>query len=149
MPQRPRTIDLQEELFLSLIDACSTIRKWAGSLTEQKDMNLSDYHLLRIVQNEERTTATILRQKLRMTAPSVTQLVLKHEERGWIRRVQDTDDKRVQCITLTPQGTKAVSQMRKTIAKATASLQLPNSTAETIIENLHTISFALSSTPLS
>lgn len=147
MPVNNNHLELPEELFLTLIQGCNIARKWAHDLVEKQGITLAEYHFLRIVQNETKTTATVIKERLSATAPTIAQAVANLERKKMIKRVKDKTDQRIQCIELTASGKKIVAAVRKEVVRSTNELSLPSEVLRQAIDNMQTITSALNSHP--
>jgi DNA-binding MarR family transcriptional regulator len=55
---------------------------------------------------------TELASEERVTQPAITLLVNRLEERGWVKRIPDSSDRRAVLVSLTPQGEEVFEQLR-------------------------------------
>lgn len=139
-----KNIDLPENVFLTLVEAHAAIRQWAEGILGKQKMTIGEYHFLRIVQNDHSVTATTLRKRLSATAPTIAEAVKNLEQKGFILRAPDPHDRRIQYITLTSSGRKAVQRARKSISRTATDLAIPSGTLHAMIRDIQTIITALS-----
>ena len=146
MPTKTPQIDLPEELFLSLTHGYAKLRKRAEQLIEPYGITVAEYHFMRIVQNEKRTTASVIRKRLSASAPTVAQLVASLEQKKFITRAAHKEDKRMQPITLTAKGRGVLMKVRLNIQRAVATLPISRSVLRSAVKDIDTITSALIST---
>ena len=71
-----------------------------------KDFQLgtSDYALLMLLGEETGQRLTTLSERLLLAKSTVTRIVDRLEQAGWVQRIADSDDRRAQRVILTPAG---------------------------------------------
>lgn len=62
------------------------------------------FPVLRVLWDQDRLTQAEIIKRLRMTGPTIVEIVAKLEADALVMRIQDSTDKRKRTIALTPQG---------------------------------------------
>jgi MarR family 2-MHQ and catechol resistance regulon transcriptional repressor len=75
------------------------------------DMCLSDFAILELLLNRGPQPVNTIGQRIHLTSGSVTTAVDRLEERGFVRRGHDPNDRRARVVSLTPEGTKCISRI--------------------------------------
>jgi DNA-binding MarR family transcriptional regulator len=73
---------------------------------ELHKLSSTQIHYLDLINHEENPSLSLLAKKLKVTKPSVTNLIDKLEKAGYVRKVQSEEDRRVQFLRLTEKGRK-------------------------------------------
>lgn len=87
----------------------------ARQLRQQSDVGLTPSQLsaLASIGNHGPLTLGELAERERVSAPSITRVVGKLEEAGLLSRHVDADDRRVQRVELTREGTRTLAEVRR------------------------------------
>jgi DNA-binding MarR family transcriptional regulator len=136
---------LDEQVFVLLSQSYMLCRKLAEKEAAMAGITLAEYSFLRLVENVPGITASEVRKRLFMTAPSVAQLVKSVSEKEMIERGSDTDDTRRQPLRLTKTGTKAVKNARASIHNALKKRKIPPTLLESLSQDLSLLFSSLSS----
>ncbi|HLD63702.1 hypothetical protein A3J34_04760 [Candidatus Peribacteria bacterium RIFCSPLOWO2_02_FULL_51_10] len=144
MRRQPRH-HLDEQVFLLLGQLFSLSKKLAEKQFVVLDITVSEYSLLRIIENTPRITAGEARKRLVSSAPSVAQLVKSLQRKKMIEREQDAADIRRQKIVLTAKGRKVITKARKAIQSALHSSNVAENVLHSLLKNLTILSSSLSS----
>lgn len=68
------------------------------------EMTREQYQVLNLIERTGQCTSTFLSESLFVGKSSITSIVNRMAERGWIGRTQDKEDRRVVYLTLTEEG---------------------------------------------
>ena len=83
-------------------------------ILNQHDLNISQFRLLSLLDSESGQRLTVLSQLLLLSKSTITRLVDQLEQKGWVERIADHEDRRAQGVVLTPAG----EEQRDNIADA-------------------------------
>lgn len=124
--ERPAVLTpLPGEGDLGLVDALAqlsfTVQALLGRIAASYDLSIVQARLLGILR-DRRPTITELAAFLQLDKSSVTGLVDRAEERGLVRRVASTHDRRSVGVALTPLGRRLVGQGTASFAAEVAEL---------------------------
>ena len=93
--------------------ALRTFARRSEQFAREEGLTPQQYLLLLQVKGSpggrERSTVTDLAQRLQLAQSTVTELVRRAEQAGFLRRESSTDDARVNWLTLTPEGERRVA----------------------------------------
>lgn len=104
-PESPATGDLVMAL------ARRVRRAYADSLAQWR-VTPSQSRALRVLSaHPDGVRPSVLAEQLRIAPRSVTEVVDALEDRGWVRRTADPDDRRATMLTLTPGGLDLVARI--------------------------------------
>jgi len=92
-----RSYRLISDLFLLLL---------TGDRQVFQEFNLtnSQYRVLTLLDEKQGQRLTVLSDRMLVTRSTITRLIDQMEGLGWIKRVDDPEDRRAQQVTLTPAG---------------------------------------------
>jgi MarR family transcriptional regulator, organic hydroperoxide resistance regulator len=76
-----------------------------------RDLSLPQFHALLMLQEQGSCTVSDLAQHLCVSAPSASSIIDRMEERGFVRRVRDIDDRRVVHVQVAEGGNAVVEEM--------------------------------------
>ncbi len=68
------------------------------------DLSISQFRVLTSLKDDTARRLTTLSERLLLSKSTITRVVDELEQRGWVRRVPDPDDRRAQRVGLTPEG---------------------------------------------
>jgi DNA-binding MarR family transcriptional regulator len=139
MPMNP-SIPAEEQLFLELARSYALCRRVAEEAIASAGITLTEYNLLRVVENDPDTTATAARERLMATAPSVAQVVKSVEAKGLMVRTRAAHDARNQHMRLTPRGRTVVRKARAAVSAALQASHVPASRLRLLTEQLASLS---------
>jgi len=106
------TSNLKETItFLS--DLIENILEETLDVSDFSDLTWQQLHYLKVLVKMKNPTLTELAKELNLTKPTVTVLVDKLTEKGYIRRVKSDDDRRVMHLHIDKKGAK-VNALRET-----------------------------------
>ncbi len=77
--------------------------KWVSRMAKTK-LSISEIHTLVAISEAENAAMTAVAQRLRITISTLTIAVNKLEEKGFVKKVRDTEDKRIIKVQLTEEG---------------------------------------------
>lgn len=105
---------LEEEVYLSLrLTAQLADEPWARYLRRTERISPSQYNLLRILRGAgvEGRTMSEIGERMINRDPDVTRLADRMVKRGLVRRIRDTDDRRVVRLFIAPLGVAALDRL--------------------------------------
>jgi DNA-binding MarR family transcriptional regulator len=112
------TSNLKETItFLS--DLIENILEETLDVSDFSDLTWQQLHYLKVLVKMKNPTLTELAKELNLTKPTVTVLVDKLAEKGYIRRVKSDEDRRVMHLYIDKKGAK-VNALRETAFKKMA-----------------------------
>jgi DNA-binding MarR family transcriptional regulator len=76
-----------------------------------RDISLPQFHALLMLQEQGSCSVSDLAHHLCVSAPSASSIVDRMEERGFVRRVRDVDDRRVVHVEVAEAGNAVVEEM--------------------------------------
>lgn len=85
---------------------------------ERLDLRQADFAVLSILRHNSGVNQKALAEALAIAPPNLATLLDRLEARGYLVRQRSTDDKRIQMVTLTTQGTKIHTQALTAAQKA-------------------------------
>jgi len=85
---------------------------------EKLDLRQADFAVLSTLRHNPGTNQKALAEALAIAPPNLATLLDRLESSGLLARQRSTDDKRIQLVSLTPQGTKLHAQAVKAARKA-------------------------------
>ena len=95
------------ELLVDSFNLVNNIEKNRLKGVKNVDLSIGELHFIEAVgSGEEGLSVQKIAKALKITMPSVTVATRKLEEKGLVKKVQDTQDKRVVRVVLTPLGKK-------------------------------------------
>jgi MarR family 2-MHQ and catechol resistance regulon transcriptional repressor len=111
----PRFVDAMgssgTHVWLVLAKAFRTLRVHAERSLEGIDMCLSDFAILELLLHRGPQPVNTIGRRIDLTSGSVTTAVDRLEERGFVVRGADPDDRRSRIVSLTPDGTKCIGEI--------------------------------------
>lgn len=105
---------LQESLWFQLVQLCRTHRQRTDEALSQVGLHVGQEMILFRLWTEEGITQTQLAEYLDVEPPTITKMLGRMEQAGFIERHQDSEDARVSRVYLSPKGReleKAVNQI--------------------------------------
>jgi len=97
------------------------------------DMCISDFAVLELLLHKGETPVNTIGKKVMLTSGSITPAVDRLEKRGFVKRKNDSKDRRIRLVRLTASGRKfigkAFSEHEKVMERAAASLSQSDRTA--------------------
>ena len=123
---------------LALVDP-SRLEAWAGL-----GLTMTQLGVLFLLRREVGAPAGLLAERLRVTPSTLTRIVDRLVRLNLVRRQEDSDDRRLVCHCLTPEGARSLEEMART-ARAYLTeilLQLPREKLERLLEALQDLSQA-------
>ena len=73
------------------------------------DLSISQFRVLTSLKDDTAHRLTTLSELLLLSKSTITRVVDELEQRSWLRRVPDPDDRRAQRVGLTPEGTEQLT----------------------------------------
>ena len=97
---------------------------WSGhrGTAEHRALHHSQHHLLELVSNYDGTMQQDLAEKMDIRPSSMTELLGKLEQAGYIARKKDGDDQRIMRVFITEKGQQHVEKSQKAAAELTMNL---------------------------
>jgi DNA-binding MarR family transcriptional regulator len=139
----PAFLQPEEQLFLELTRAYALCRRIAEEAMGSAKITLTEYNLLRIVENTPGITATAVRERLMATAPSVAQVVKTVEAKGLLKRTRAAEDARNQHMHLTAKGRTVTGKARDAIGQALRASGVPASRLQILTAQLTSLSSSI------
>ncbi|MBN1267584.1 MAG: MarR family transcriptional regulator [Anaerolineales bacterium] len=96
-PSSYRPYHLIHEIYV-LSDACDR------QVLDQFSMNNSQYRVFALLHQDQGQRMTTLGEKLMLSKSTITRIVDQLEERDWVKRMNDPNDRRAQYVVLTANG---------------------------------------------
>lgn len=87
-----------------LVEFFEKMSSWENAIVADRDISLSQMHLLEVAGNSDSIRMKELSEKLGVTTGTLTVMVHRLEKKGYIQRVKDKIDKRSYFIELTKMG---------------------------------------------
>lgn len=106
------TIEPCENFYRAFKEVQLTMNEIIRTVLTDAQISVSEYELLRIVENSPEVTAAEATMRMRITGPSVSALIASLEKKDLITRMQSADDARVRHISLTTKGLHIVRKAR-------------------------------------
>lgn len=101
---------LSESVTLSILDIVPRLNRWAESSVAraagENRLSLRQLSALTMIESEKTTLGDVAR-RLMVTPAVVTGLIDRLERRGYVRRINSTDDRRRVLLALTDEGRQA------------------------------------------
>jgi DNA-binding MarR family transcriptional regulator len=97
---------LKEKYSNILVEFFEKMSSWENAIVADRDISLSQMHLLEVVGNNNPIRMKELSEKLGVTTGTLTVMVHRLEKKSYIEKVKDKDDKRSYFIQLTEFGEK-------------------------------------------
>jgi DNA-binding MarR family transcriptional regulator len=97
---------------------------------EKLDLRQADFAVLSVLRHNPGINQKTLAEALAIAPPNLATLLDRMESNGLLTRQRSADDKRIQQVSLTPQGTKRHTQALKAARKADEAAVHPLSAAE-------------------
>jgi DNA-binding MarR family transcriptional regulator len=74
------------------------------------DLSISQFRVLALLQDDAAHRLTTLSERLLLSKSTITRVVDELEQRGWVRRIPDPDDRRAQRVGLTRKGSSQLAR---------------------------------------
>ncbi len=87
-----------------LVEFFELMSSWENSIVEKREISLRQMHLIEVVGNEGQVRMKILADKLGVTTGSLTVMIKRLVDSGYVVRRKDFNDKRSYFIELTDSG---------------------------------------------
>jgi DNA-binding MarR family transcriptional regulator len=103
----------REELMegiLARFERLKAVRRHAMSAGVHREVSIQQMHVLMALQEERSIPISDLAELLCISAPSASSIVDRLEERDLVRRVRDTEDRRVVYVELSEHGNQVVEE---------------------------------------
>lgn len=133
-----------EHFFLALTEAADRTRDFVDAVQAKLGLTAGEYALLRVVENHPGIVAAEAGERLRITGPSVAEVVARLERKGLIRRLPDPTDARRRKLRLTASGRQLVTSGKKATINAIRALKVPQGDLSVLTHSLRSF---LSSLP--
>lgn len=102
---------LMDELLLQ-VDAMMSLRRRAFcARPPHRDVSLPQVHILMTLQEDGAMTVSGLAHLLNVSAPSASALIDRLEEREFVRRWRDSEDRRVVHVSITDRGRALLDEL--------------------------------------
>jgi len=134
----------EERLYLALSGCYAHIHKMTERVLAPVGVTVSEYALLRVLENTPGITAAEAKERILATAPSVAQFVAQLESKKLIKRTPDANDARRLRLSLTQKGRVAVGEARKAITQNLRKLPVSGKQVEHTAASLSSLLTSLS-----
>lgn len=114
-----KTLPLEEQICFALYSASNAMVRLYRPLLQPFDLTYPQYVVLLALWQQDNISLGELGAKTLFDSGTLTPLVKKLEQKGWLRRLPSPDDERVKKVVLTAEG-KALEQQ---VAGVTAALR--------------------------
>lgn len=114
-----KTLPLEEQICFALYSASNAMVRLYRPLLQPFDLTYPQYVVLLALWQQDNISLGELGSKTLFDSGTLTPLVKKLEQKGWLRRLPSPDDERVKKVVLTAEG-KALQQQ---VAGVTAALR--------------------------
>ena len=114
-----KTLPLEEQICFALYSASNAMVRLYRPLLQPFDLTYPQYVVLLALWQQDNISLGELGAKTLFDSGTLTPLVKKLEQKGWLRRLPSPDDERVKKVVLTAEG-KALQQQ---VAGVTAALR--------------------------
>ncbi|MEW5680937.1 MAG: MarR family transcriptional regulator [Pseudomonadota bacterium] len=114
-----KTLPLEEQICFALYSASNAMVRLYRPLLQPFDLTYPQYVVLLALWQQDNISLGELGAKTLFDSGTLTPLVKKLEQKGWLRRLPSPDDERVKKVVLTDEG-KALEQQ---VAGVTAALR--------------------------
>ena len=117
MPPRRSPIPLPDQLFVSMLKTADSLTQGAELVIKPSGLTPAQYNVLRILRGAEPDGLLCRGIADRMISrdPDMTRLLDRMENRGWITRERQKDDRRIIKARITPEGLKLVKSLDEPI----------------------------------
>ncbi len=95
---------LSEQLCHALYAASSALTRAYRPLLEPLDLTYPQFVVMMALWEEDGVTVSALAKTVRLSKPTMTPLLRRLEEKGFLERIVDSQDERQRCIRLTSKG---------------------------------------------
>jgi DNA-binding MarR family transcriptional regulator len=95
-----------EETITYLSDQYEKILKEVPDVTDFRDLTQQQFHYMQVIVKMKNPTLTVLARELNLTKPTVTVLVDRLAEKGYVTRVRSDEDRRVMYLHIAGKGTR-------------------------------------------
>ncbi len=143
----PDLIHPDERLYLELTRCYVLSRRLAEDAVRLLRITLTEYNLLRIVENHPGIRAAEARSRLMATAPSVAQVVKSLEAKNLIERGHSAGDGRSRPMRLSALGKKTVIRARAAVNAALGPMRHSPSSMSALADSLSSLADSLPSSP--
>ena len=99
------------KLFVVLSRASKVIAEEAHKLVDEHGLNPTEFGVLELLHHRGRQPIQKIGQKILLRSGSMTYVVNKLEERGFLERVFCTEDKRITYISITKKGIALIEKI--------------------------------------
>lgn len=116
----PRAPTLDEATISAILRAADRLRRRYAPLLARHGVTLQQYNVLRILRGAGPAglpTLTLVGRMIEQ-APGITRLLARLVRKGWVRRRQDGDDRRVVICRITAAGRRLLQQLDVPVAAA-------------------------------
>ena len=128
---------------LALVDP-SRLEVWAGL-----GLTMTQLGVLFLLRREAGVSAGLLAERLRVTPSTLTRIVDRLVRLNLVRRQEGSDDRRLVCHCLTPEGARSLEEMARAARTYLTQVlrQLPREKVERLLEALQDLSQAAEKGP--
>lgn len=121
MPESAHSV--AENVTLSLLDIVPRLNRWAEASVSraagENRLSLRQLSALTMIESEKTTLGDVAR-RLMVTPAVVTGLIDRLERRGYVRRINSTDDRRRVLLALTDEGRAAAESVSRRLQEEMA-----------------------------
>ena len=104
----------EQEAYLNLWRTYDHLRSLEDVLFSQHDLTAQQYNVLRLLKAAQPDGCATLALGARLVsrAPDITRMLDKLEQRGWLTRLRQPDNRRVVMVNITPAGLKLLRELQ-------------------------------------
>lgn len=110
-------IDLANQLCFSIYNANRLFAKFYQQALDEFQLTYPQYLVMLALWENEPINLRELGQKLHLASNTLTPLLKRLEQNGWLTRVRPTEDKRQLVVSLTPKGQQLKPLVEERLAK--------------------------------
>lgn len=82
-------------------------------LVLKNELSMTQFEVLWLISRSAAVSMDTIAERLNIKPPSVTALITVLERKGYIKRLHDSNDRRVVNLTLTPSAKRQIASMKK------------------------------------
>lgn len=107
--------DKNMESICIIKDIYKTLYQFEKDFADMHDITINEAMLLCCLKDGDTKTAGMICEYIGLSNSRVSKVITSVENKGYIRRNINQNDKRQMCFSLTPDGTEKIQQMMQTV----------------------------------
>ncbi len=132
MPEKYDGLRLRNQLCFPIYLCAKEITRKYGPMLEELDLTYSQYVAMMYFWEVERSNLKDMSAALKLDPSTLTPILKKLEQKGYIRRARDPGDERSLIVTLTPKGLALQSEALDVPKRMCRCLNLSDDEAQTL-----------------